>query len=269
MNSYIKRLQTAGFVLRMHAKSVAFFRSKLIIDSFVTLFRVLVLMLVYVNIYKVAPAANNILPYRSALWSMGAYFFALAFTARRLFSYISQLIYTGNIELYLVRPMHVLLFNAAKLLGENLLQALITGATLIVTLWAIVGLPEQLSVSFVLWGIVLLGLGLTIELLIAALVGLSAIWLENAAPLYMLLDKFILILGGSYVPVAFFPEILKKISLYSPFGATRFLSYSFYPDFADKMWSYLLLQIGWIIILWLCVSFVFARGQKHLSVNGS
>jgi ABC-2 type transport system permease protein len=269
MRNYSGKLRAAFAVIRTHTKSIAYFKSKLIIDSLATLFRVLVLILVYVNIYKIAPSAGNILPYKSALWSMGGYFFALAFSTRRLFSYLSQLIYTGDIEIYLTRPLNVIVFNAAKIIGENLIQTTITGVTIVAVLLFTVGAPENLSFALILWGIVVLALGLVVDFIIAAIIGLSAFWLENATPIYRIVDKFILILGGSYVPVAFFPEILKNISLYSPFGATRYIAYLFYPDFLDRPFLYVSLQLFWIIVLAVVMVSLYAKGQKHLSVNGS
>lgn len=231
MANYKGIIRATWFTVLVHAKSIAYFRAKLVIDMSMTLFRVLVLLFLYMNIYKIAPEVATVLPYKSALWSIGAYFFALAFSARRMFAFTSDLIYTGNIETYLVRPLHVLIFNAARLFGENLIQMTVAGLTIFATLAVFVGLPENLTPALVLVAVVLLILGLAIEILLAGIIGLLAIWLENATPVYWIADKFILILGGSYVPVAFFPHALKLLSEYSPFGATRFITYAFYPDF--------------------------------------
>lgn len=257
-------------VVRYHVKAMAFSRTKLIIDIAMTLFRVLILLFVYMNIYRIAPQAGTVLPYSSALWSIGAYFIALAFSARRMFKYVSDLIYTGNIETYLVRPLHVLLFQAAKLLGDSLLQAFVTLITVVTVLLIFVGAPVN-GFSFMTFvgALVLLTGGVLIEVLIAATIGLFAIWLENATPVYWIADKLILILGGSYVPVAFFPDVLKYVSMYSPFGATRFVSYAFYPDFLEKLWLYGVVQLLWLLVLLVGVIWLFRKGQYRLFVNGS
>jgi ABC-2 type transport system permease protein len=257
-------------VVKAHVKSAVYFRSKFIVDTFITIFRVGLLLLVYMNIYKVAPQAGAILPYNSALWSIGAYFIALALMARRMYSRVSSLIYTGNIETYLVRPMHILVFAGAQLLGESLLQALVTTIAVVALLLVSVGLPTGgITFTLVFGGGFLLITGIIVEMLLASLVGLFAIWLERAEPIWWICDKFILILGGSYVPVAFFPEALKVISRLSPFGATRFASYAFYPNFGMNFWQYAAVQLFWIVVLLFAITYVFKKGQRHLFVNGS
>lgn len=270
MGRLSRNLKMMWAVIVAHLKSMTHFRSKLVIDISITLFRVLLLLLLYMNIYKLAPQANAILPYTSAMWSLGAYFIALAFNGRRIFRIVSELIYSGNIETYLVRPLHFLLFQTGKLLGESMIQAVITIVTVIIVLLVAVGQPlAGINIGFVLAACLLLTLGIAIDILISAFVGLLAIWLENATPVYWIVDKFVLILGGSYVPVAFFPSILKYISLYSPFGATRFASYAFYPDFSEKFLSYVGIQLFWLIVLLFSTSWLFKKGQYHLFVNGS
>jgi ABC-2 type transport system permease protein len=255
--------------IKANIKSTSHFKSKLIIDLILTIFRVFVLLLVYMNIYKIAPQAGAILPYKSALWSIGAYFFLLSFNARRSYQLVSDLIYTGSIEMYLVRPMHVILFSWAQLIGSGLIRVAVTGISIAALLLVLVGVPNDISIFMIMLLIIFIALGVIIELLIGSIVGLTAVWLENAKPLYLVIDKFILIFGGSYVPIAFFPLALQYFSKYSPFGATRFASLVFYPNLAENALVYLAVQFGWIGILTIFLRYQYRVAQRHIFVNGS
>ncbi len=257
------------WVFLYSSKDATSFRSRLVIDILMTLFRVIVLLLLYVNIYKVAPQVGSILSYEAAMWSIGAYFVALAFSARRMYREMSTLVRSGNIELYVTRPFNLLVFMASRILGTNIVMSIVTVTTLLVFLLVTVGMPPNFSVVSIVSAVILLFGGLLIETLLAGIVGLLAIWMENSNPIWMILDKFILILGGSYVPVAFFPKVLQDLARYSPFGATRFVTFTFYPDFFDSVLTLFAVQIFWIVVLLVLVMVIYRKGMKSIFVNGS
>ena len=104
--------------------------------------------------------------------------------------------------------------------------------------------------------------------LIFILCGLSGFWLENSEPVYFVVSKLIMIFGGAWVPVAFFPKFLQVIAEFSPFGASMTLSYAMYPDFGEKLVISLLNIIFWLIISGLLVHIVSRQALRKLSVNG-
>jgi ABC-type uncharacterized transport system permease subunit len=73
---------------------------------------------------------------------------------------------------------------------------------------------------------------------------------------------------GAYFPVAFFPAILKNISLYTPLGASQFITYAAYPSWAETYMKMFSLQIFWIFILGIVLYFLQKNAFKKLSVNG-
>lgn len=269
LRNWFRQISKSWWIFKYSSKDATSFRSRLIIDIAMTLFRVIVLLLLYVNIYKIAPQVGSVLSYEAAMWSIGAYFIALAFSARRMYREMSSLVKSGNIELYVTRPFNLLTFMAARILGTNIVMSLVTVVTLLSFLSIVVGAPPNFSVLSVVSAVLLLIGGLVVETFLAGIVGLLAIWMENSNPIWMILDKFILILGGSYVPVAFFPEILQVIARYSPFGATRFITFVFYPNFAESMVSLFVVQLFWIVALGGILLAIYRKGMKSIFVNGS
>lgn len=104
--------------------------------------------------------------------------------------------------------------------------------------------------------------------LLYTLVGLSAFWLEDAEPVYWISDKFVMLLGGAYVPVVLFPVWLKTIAIWLPFGGFTFVAQAFHPSFT-ALWSQLILsQLLWTIVLGGIVALVFRRARARVSING-
>jgi ABC-type uncharacterized transport system permease subunit len=100
------------------------------------------------------------------------------------------------------------------------------------------------------------------------LTALPVLWIDDAAPFYWIIDKSILIFGGSYVPLALLPKTFQTFANLTPFGAPMFATQMFYPNFSEQWLSLFAVQIFWIGVLFLVISFVFSRAQLKLSING-
>ena len=100
------------------------------------------------------------------------------------------------------------------------------------------------------------------------MIGLAAFWLEDIQPLRWIIDKFVMVLGGAFVPVAFFPEFLKAMAIYSPFGASQMITHTVYATWAQDYLKLICSQIIWIIILGIAVHYLSQKAYKSVSVNG-
>lgn len=224
----------------------------------------------YKNVYLLVPSVANKLPIQNAIWSMSMYFVVFWLGLRTLQSSFNDDIRSGNVEVYLLRPMHYVWQKVMEKLGQGLLPFLFSLTTSIIVSFILVGFP---TVNAPIWlfipaVFVILILSQILTALIYVLTGLSAFWLEDSQPIYFIVSKLVMILGGAWVPVAFFPELLRKIAEYSPFGASVSLSYAMYPDFMSRFGFWVGVNIFWIVVLGICVYFVAKNAYKKLSVNG-
>ena len=92
--------------------------------------------------------------------------------------------------------------------------------------------------------------------------------MEDIKPLHAIIDKSIMILGGSYLPIALFPPLLYKVSIWSPFGASQFITHIVYNNWEDNFLKMISLQIFWIVLLGLLLYLIYKRAEKALTVNG-
>ena len=224
----------------------------------------------YKYVYELLPSVNSKLPFTNAIWSMSMYFVIFWLGLRNLERSFREDIHSGNIEMYLLRPLGYVSQKVLIQIGQGLIPFLSALVLSVVVDWSLVGLPT-VGISLGYWTLGLIIIFILSQILtcfIFTLCGLSGFWLQNSEPTYFVVSKLIMILGGAWVPIAFFPKTLQLIALYSPFGASMALSYAMYPDFGARLLPLLLNVSFWIIVLGVSTHVVSKRAIRKLSVNG-
>lgn len=231
--------------------------------------RVGVLVILYAYAYRYFGKNINGISLQVACWSMAVYFILLSLNARNLFRDINDDIISGKIEMLVNKPIGYLSYKTSSHFGRNMLNGLITLIAGLIMLPIFIGIPAVTVTPVWAVEVVLLTiLGLTLAYLLYVLIGLAAFWLNNAMPLYWITDKAILILGGSFIPVALFPSVIQAVARYSPFGATMFSTYIFYPNFPQEAIALMVTQLIWICVIGWLVSIVYKAAEKKLTING-
>jgi len=166
----------------------------------------------------------------------------------------------GSIGVELLRPASVLGLRVVTELGRALprLGACLAGGVFValVTGGAPPSLPALALVPFALL------LGVTCNLLAMHAFAGAGFWLRDTRSAWFLYQKFVFLLGGMLLPVQVLPDAMERLALSLPFVAmayapARLASGHFEP------WL-LLLQAGWLAVLWLVATRVFAAGERRL-----
>lgn len=255
-------------VFRIAFRASVFFKNKMLAQAFIQLFRITILMSVYSFVFKTLQVSGTI-TLQIAVWSIAAYFCLLSIRFRNLFNEINADITSGNIEVILSRPVNYLAYRIINQVGGDFSSFLIPVCGCFILLPPLIGFPELTITPLYIIGVIAVTvLGVIVGALMYSLVGFAAFWIEDATPVYWLVDKGVLLLGGSYLPVAFYPEFMQMLAQYSPFGASMFISHIFYSDFLEKLPILLLSQLFWIVILYIAVTLVFRKAVRRLNVNG-
>ena len=111
-------------------------------------------------------------------------------------------------------------------------------------------------------------LSIILSIFLYSIVGLLAFWIQDVKPLFWIIDKMVMILGGSFIPVALFPKSVYLFATISPFGASQFVTHTVYQTWSSTYIQMILTQVIWIAILGLTVFYMFKKVQKKVSVNG-
>lgn len=224
----------------------------------------------YKYVYDLLPNMQSRLPFPNAVWSMAVYFMVFWLGVRNIERSFRNDIRSGNIETYLLRPIGYVWQKVLIQIGEGLIPFASALVLSIVVCYLFVGLPiVGVSIfSWILGLVIILILSQILTTLIFVLCGLSAFWLENSEPVYFVVSKLMMIFGGAWVPVAFFPKALQLFAEFSPFGAAMSISFAMYPNFASHFPIIILNTVFWIIFCVILVHIISKRAFKKLSVNG-
>ncbi len=232
--------------------------------------RLLLTAILYAGIYKVIQKTSlKGITLPVAISSMGLYTLYSCFGGREIFRIINDEYISGVMEVWLNKPLPYIGLKIAECLGKNI--PAISGmfmAGIILFLFSDIKSATDNIILRILCGIPLLIGGVIITYLIYSIIGLSAIWLQDARSVFMIHDKLIMILGGIYIPIGFFPNWFRLIGESIPAGTATLISQLFYPDFFDNLLRFYSLQIIWIFILFVSLVKLNKKADLYLTVNG-
>ncbi len=177
-------------------------------------------------------------------------------------------ILSGQIAYQLNRPYSYIIFHFAQFVGMKLPSIIFGGSVTGLFLYSLVGLPVLSVVGCVL-GAIMVCIGIVITFLIQFCIGLCAFWIGNVDPLRWIYMQLVGVVGGAAVPLAFFPEVIRKVLLLLPFsnivyGAARIIVGCGQSD----VFFYLGLQIFWLIMMVIITRLIFRAGVKNVVICG-
>lgn len=171
---------------------------------------------------------------------------------------LAEMIRTGSLSNYLLRPVSVIEFTYIRGLGEKLL---VIGLCLSLGLLATSFTP--LSPTHLLLGLMLALVGNLIHYLFGVLLSAVAFYWENAFALLMVKNMVVSLLSGELLPLNLFPTHYEWI-----WKSTPFYLYVFGPtQMALGKWSYeMWLQQMGIALLWTLALLILVRITWRFSI---
>ena len=243
-------------------------KTNLLLDMFQMFSRCFIIFLLYAYVFRLNGGLINGVDYSTTMWSMFIYFCIMILNIRRIDRLIMDDVKSGNIELFMNKPTSYLTLSFLKVVGQGLFSFLFISLLGTVIMLLFVGIPSVDLKIFVPTFILSLVFGQILGLLIYGIIGLMAFFMQDNRPLHWIVDKFIMILGGSYLPISMFPPLLKWIAFLFPFGAVNFASSTVYASWNSEWLMRLGLQVIWIIIFGLLLGFVYKKSKKKAMING-
>ena len=219
-------------------------------------------MALYVGAYRASPPA---LPLASAVWAVAIASF-LRLTWRHITGAITDDVRSGAIASRMRYPLPYLGFIAADHMGRSLP---IAAPFLCLAAYLAGGFPTLASpsVSLAYCGALIVA-SMTISMELYMLMGLTAFWIEDASPVLRIVEKIIVVLGGSIVPIALLPAGARTIIEYIPFTATGFAAQVTSMDFVTRAPRLLGIAWGWVVVCGLVLFVVWRRASTRVEVNG-
>src|SRR5512147_961864 len=180
---------------------------------------------------------------------------------------ISENVKDGSIAYLLNKPYDFLLYQLSTTMGETIFRALLNaifGGAMV--LW-LVGPPEHpegfliaLPAVFGAW---------ILHFCVTVMIGLSAFVAEDVSAFMWIYQKLAFVFGGMLIPLDFYPVWLQRIANALPFSSITYgPARLFVTPATDLFVRVMTMQIIWIVILTLLLTFAYRRGVAYLTVNG-
>lgn len=264
----MKKIKFAFTVIKIFMKNQMQDKTNILLDIFNMVARCLIVFLLYAYIFKISGGYINGVDYKTTMWSMFMYFCIMILNIRRLDNQIMLEVKSGNVEMFLNKPTNYLSLSFYKVIGQGIFSFIFISLLGVIMMIAFIGVPKLNLYIFIPTLIITLVLGQILALMIYATIGLMAFFIEDIRPIHWIIDKLIMVLGGSYLPISMFPPFMKFIAFVSPFGAINFASSTVYESWNNEFIYRIGIQIIWIIIFFILLSFVFKKSKQKAMING-
>lgn len=264
----MKKIRFSFAVIKIFMKNQMQNKTYILLDMFNMFSRCFVVFLLYGYVFKISGGSINGVDYVTTLWSMFIYFCIMILNVRRIHKLIMDDVKSGNVEMFLNKPVNYVVLTFYKIIGQGIYSFFVISVLGSVMMMLLIGLPKVDLLIFIPTFLITFILGTILGLFMYSIIGLMSVFMQDVRPIHWITDKFVMVLGGSYLPVALFPPFLKVLAFISPFGAINFTSSTVYNSWNDEFLVRILLQIGWIIVFGFLLFYVYKKAREKAMING-
>lgn len=188
----------------------------------------------------------------------------------RLLKQVGDDVRTGDVTVYLLKPVHYPVYMLSTHLGHYLFEQLVTTLPVAIIIALALGLVPPASLFhgvmfFAFWALSWLTL-----FTLATLCGLLAFWLMTVFALEWLLKGVMALVSGAIVPLWFMPPALAAICGYLPFAWVSYYPSAVYLGKLDVVatWTHLGIGLLWLALLGGFAAWLWSKARHRLVVQG-
>jgi ABC-2 type transport system permease protein len=173
----------------------------------------------------------------------------------------------GDVAYQIARPASWLGSRLAHGLGALAVRAPVMLVVALVVAWLYAGAPASPSLIALAVAFGLVACAVLTVFHVA--IGVMAFWLGDVSPAYWIWQKLLFVLGGMLLPLQFYPELIQRAALITPFpallagpaslGTREPVMHAVTLALVLVLWA----AVGWGIAHW-----SFGRAVRRLQVNG-
>ena len=184
--------------------------------------------------------------------------------------FLPQKIWDGSIANELLRPVSFKGRMIAENIGNAGFNFIFHFVPALLICVSVLGInPPASPLMFGLFFIsALLGYGVLWTISFA--VQMTAFWLVNIWSLTTIKTVFINVLSGSMIPLWFMPDWMSGVLKFTPFSSIYFTPVQIYLGQLSlkEIWFQCMVQVVWIVVIYLVGNMLWIKGQRKLVVQG-
>jgi ABC-2 type transport system permease protein len=182
--------------------------------------------------------------------------------------FLAREIYDGSFTRYLIYPLSFFQYKSVTYLTHSLFYVL--QLVLIYTIYRFFFSSNELFLSHLFFGLIILVFGAIVYLLMSLSTELFALWADNTWSLMLSLRFFTTFLGGGFIPLTFFPDWSRPIIKLLPFPYLLDLPIRTImgQTHIEEIQTGIIILVTWICFFLFLMRFIWSRGQKTYSGVG-
>lgn len=184
--------------------------------------------------------------------------------------FLPNKIWDGSISTELLRPISFKGRMIAENMGDSLFNLIFKLIPVLAIAILTTGINAPAGIFNVVLFIVSAILGYGVLWTVSFAVQMTAFWLVNIWSLVTIKNVFINVLSGSMIPLWFMPEWMSGVLKFTPFSSIYFTPVQIYLGQLSigEVLLKCLIQIVWIVIIYLIGNVLWNKGQRKLIVQG-
>lgn len=179
-------------------------------------------------------------------------------------------VYDGSITIDIIRPISVKGYMLGQFWGQILYRISFCILPVLLTSILLLGIRFQFSILRILLFIVSMVLAAFLMFYLNYILGLTAFWLQKIWFMSFYVNGCMNLFGGSSIPIWFYPDWLKDLSLFLPFRYMVFEPINIciqYNDWRDWI-RIILIQMAWLVLLFCLERLLWKKAERRIFVNG-
>ena len=182
---------------------------------------------------------------------------------------LNEKIKTGQIALDMVKPLNYKKYLFFDSLGKNLYSVIYLLLPSMIISIAIFGIKLP-SVKYGLLFMLSLFLGFMINFLMCLCLGTLGFWFNQLWILSRLVNDLLSLFSGKLIPLWFFPTIMLNVADCLPFKMIYSVPISIFLERynQNEMVNMIMLQLVWIVILFIISNLIWEKGIKKVVIQG-
>ncbi|SEQ14150.1 ABC-2 type transport system permease protein [Devosia sp. YR412] len=188
----------------------------------------------------------------------------------RIVRHVGNALKTGDVAIWLLKPVHYPLYLLAIEAGASAYTFLLAVVPTIVIVALVYGMYPPTSLFHGVIFIAFCALSFLIHFLCAAIFGILAFWLMTVFSLEWLLQSLITLLSGMLIPFWFFPEPFGTIAAHQPLAWLVYYPSAVWLGRFDipQTLFYFGLGLAWTVLLAFVLALLWRRAANRITVQG-
>ncbi len=266
----IAKVQKYSAIIAMAIRARLAYRTEVLAEAPIIMLRIWVMSQFYAMTYASTGVTTfDDLNYVQLIWIMSLIQgFESSATEPSVPRIIEGEVKTGSLAYSLNKPYSYVLYQFSTFLGRSFANMVINVLVCTVVPYFLVGALHA-SLFGIAVGIGMMFLGYLLYFSISLVIGLLAFWIEDINSIDWLYRSTTIIFGGAILPLALFPDTIKKIAELLPFGQLYYsaarLMVKYDHAYFVKFFS---VQLFWLIFFCLLANYLMRKGLKRVSISG-